>query len=189
MRPGPETESPPGARQPPKDVVVGRIVRPHGVRGEVILDLSADLLALVGEGTAVQLGDERRARRLVGLRRHGKMHRVSFRGVTTRTQAEGLRGLPVRLRLQGAAALPPNVYYHWQILGLEVETETGEALGRISEILETGANDVYVVRNPAGEELLLPAIDDVIRSIDLSQARIVVRLLPGLRDETGPGVA
>ncbi len=189
MTPGQEPESPTGARQPPDYVVVGRIVRPHGVRGDLVVDFSADLLSLMGEGVKVQLGGEKRPRRISRLRRHGKMHLAAIQGISTRTQAEGFRDQPVLVRLQGMPPLPPNVFYHWQILGLQVETENGERLGRVSEILETGANDVYVIRDDAGSDLLIPAIEDVIRSIDLDRGRIVVRLLPGLRDEPGPSVA
>jgi len=170
-------------------VVVGRIVRPHGVRGDLVVDLAADLLFLVSEGTRLYLGEEKRTRRLTRLRRHGRWHLATFAGLTTRTQAEALRAQPMRLRLESAAALPPNVYYHWQIIGLMVESDTGEALGRLAEILQTGANDVYVIRDQAGNELLVPAIEDVIRSIDLAQARMIIHLIPGLRGDPGSEVA
>jgi 16S rRNA processing protein RimM len=158
------------------------------VRGELLVDFSADLLPLLSEGTKVYVGDEKRPRRLARFRRHGKMHLISFQGLSTRTQADAFRDRPVRIRLQGTAPLPPNVYYHWQILGLRVETEAGEALGHIAEILQTGANDVYVIHDAAGEELLIPAIEDVIRTVDLPQACMVIRLLPGLRAEPGSSV-
>jgi 16S rRNA processing protein RimM len=68
-------------------------------------------------------------------------------------------------------------------VGLEVQTEAGEILGKIAEILQTGANDVYVVRDEAGAEVLLPAIEPVILKVDLDGKRMLVRLIPGLRPE------
>ena len=95
-----------------------------------------------------------------------------------------------RLRRQGRfelavpaavlAPLAPGLYYHHQLIGLAVYTEEGEHLGELAEVLETGANDVYVVNGPQGE-LLLPVIADVIRGVDLEDHRLTVHLLDGLR--------
>jgi 16S rRNA processing protein RimM len=77
-------------------------------------------------------------------------------------------------------ALAPDTYFHWQILGLTVVTEDGQVLGQVAEILETGANDVYLVRGE--REILLPATSEVVRQIDPVAGRMVVHLLPGLAD-------
>ena len=79
---------------------------------------------------------------------------------------------------EAAAALRGEYYLH-EIVGLAVEAEDGRALGQIQEVLRTGANDVYVVAGPLGE-LLIPAIADVVRSIDVTAGRVIVRPLPGL---------
>jgi len=97
-----------------------------------------------------------------------------------REAAEAFRGQLVQIRVEQAAPLPSGQYYQHQIIGLPVVTEEGEALGDVTEILETGANDVYVVSGPQGE-ILLPAIGSVIRQIDLEVRRITVHLLEGLR--------
>jgi hypothetical protein len=72
-----------------------------------------------------------------------------------------------------------GTYFQHDIIGLEVVTDSGEALGRVATILETGANDVYVVKGERGE-LLLPAIEDVIKQVDVRGGRLVIDLLPGL---------
>jgi 16S rRNA processing protein RimM len=77
--------------------------------------------------------------------------------------------------------LPEHTYYRWQILGLQVWSDEQQNLGQIVEILETGANDVYLVRSESGEELLLPAIEPVVLQVDLVGKRMRVHLLPGLR--------
>jgi 16S rRNA processing protein RimM len=78
--------------------------------------------------------------------------------------------------------LPEGQYYQHQLLGLQVYEESGELLGSLVRVLETGANNVYVVREPDGKELLLPAIKDVVRQIELTEKKMIVHLLPGLRE-------
>jgi 16S rRNA processing protein RimM len=109
---------------------------------------------------------------------------MNLAGCRTREQAEAYRGDDVRLRLDAAPPLPPGRHYQWQILGLRVVTDDGNPLGHVRRILETGANDVYVVENDLGEELLLPAITSVIRGVDLEQGVLTAHLLPGLVDVT-----
>jgi len=77
--------------------------------------------------------------------------------------------------------LEADKYFIYQIEGLQVETTSGEVLGVISEVLQTGGNDVYVVSTSAGGELLLPAIRQVVKQIDLERGKMVVELLEGLR--------
>ncbi len=75
--------------------------------------------------------------------------------------------------------LPDGEYYQFQLLGLEVWTIAGELLGTISDILPTGSNDVYVVRSDTGE-MLIPAIEDVVKAVELDKGRLVIELMPGL---------
>lgn len=104
---------------------------------------------------------------------------LKLAGIETRSQAEALRGAPLAVRREQAVALPPETYFWYQIIGLEVVDLDGRQLGRVAEVLRTGSNDVYVVRS-GDRELLLPAIRDVVRAIDLDQGRMTVELLPGL---------
>ena len=79
-----------------------------------------------------------------------------------------------------AFPLPAGQYYRFQIIGLQVWTTLGDYLGKVEDVLPTGSNDVYVVQSEAGE-LLVPAIDDVVKKIDVEGNRMVVELLPGMR--------
>ena len=99
--------------------------------------------------------------------------------IDDRDRAEELRGRYLRVPGSALAALDEGEYYLFQLMGLAVVTEEGRDLGPVKDILETGANDVYIVDTPTGE-LLLPAIPDVIKDVDLSAGRITVHLLPGL---------
>jgi 16S rRNA processing protein RimM len=107
---------------------------------------------------------------------------LKLEGCDDRNGADELRGMLVQIPTEEAEPLGEGEYYHFQLIGLAVETESGERLGQVVEVLETGANDVYVVRGIRGE-VLLPAVDDVIRAIDLESKRMMVRLLPGMMSE------
>jgi 16S rRNA processing protein RimM len=102
--------------------------------------------------------------------------------VTSRPEdARKLRGEAVEIPRNQIHPLPKGQYYHFQLIGLEVWTTRGELLGQISEILTAESNDNYVVRCPKGE-ILIPAIDDVVKSIDLEQGRLTVEAITGLVD-------
>jgi 16S rRNA processing protein RimM len=113
------------------------------------------------------------------LRLRGDVMLLKLGGCDDRNAAEAMRGLLVQVLIDAAVPLEEGEYYHFQLTGLRVETEQGESLGRVVDILETKANDVYVVHGPRGE-LLLPAVEDVILELDPAAGRMVVHLLPGL---------
>jgi 16S rRNA processing protein RimM len=161
-------------------IMLGRILRPHGVRGELVLEADADAENALAAVETVFVGEPPAACALAGVRRHRDRLLIRLAGCDDRDFAEAYRGQPVRLAPQAAPPLPPGTYYWSQIIGLTVVTDDGETLGAIAEILETGANDVYVVRDD-GKELLIPATPGVIQQVDLEQKRMIVHLLEGLR--------
>lgn len=107
---------------------------------------------------------------------------VKLAGCDDRNAAAALRGALLQIPFSAAAPLQEGEYYHFQVLGVEVFTEDEEPLGQVVEVLETMANDVFVLRGPRGE-LLIPAVADVVRELDLTTRRMVVHLLPGLLGE------
>jgi 16S rRNA processing protein RimM len=86
----------------------------------------------------------------------------------------------VQVPIEEATPLPEGSYYLFQLVGLEVITTEEEHLGTITEILETGANDVYVVRGDKKQEILIPAVADVVKAVDLEKGQIIVELIEGL---------
>jgi 16S rRNA processing protein RimM len=104
---------------------------------------------------------------------------LSLAGCEDRNRAEQLRGLLVQIPVEEAMPLPEDEYYPHQLVGLDVVTREGEELGRLSEVVFTGANEIYVVASPRGQ-ILLPAIADVIERVDLEEGYIVVNLIDGL---------
>jgi 16S rRNA processing protein RimM len=165
---------------PPEFLAVGRVLRPHGVRGELLLETLTDFPEHLDEVDTVYLGDAAEPHPLAGARLHRGRLLIRLEGCADRDAAEVFRGRLVRIRIGDVPPPPAGSYYHYQIVGLSVVTEEGEALGHVVEILETGANDVYVVNGPSGE-ILLPALQSVIRQIDLEAKRMTVHLLEGLR--------
>lgn len=168
-------------RSEPRYLAIGRVTRAHGLRGEVSITVLTDFPERFRTTDWVYLGNEFEAapHRLVSHRRHKNNILLTLDGITNRAQAEQLKGQFVQVPVEDAVPLPEGTYYLFQLLDLDVKTTTGELLGTIVDILETGANDVYVVQNNK-DQVLLPAIPDVVKSIDLEKGRMLVELLDGL---------
>ncbi|MEE8391460.1 MAG: ribosome maturation factor RimM [Anaerolineae bacterium] len=173
------------ARTPePRYLLVGRVLRPHGVRGELrveIITAHPERLAQHAYFYLAHPNSPQVARRysVEGLRFHTKVLLLKLDGTDDRNAADELRGMLVQIPVEEAVPLEEGEYYLFQLVGVRVETEDGEWLGQIVDVIETGANDVYVVRGPRGE-VLLPAVDNVVLQLDLESKQMVVHLLPGL---------
>ncbi len=156
-------------------MVVGRLLRPHGVTGEIRMDIQTDFPERLRKGRTVYLGPEHYPVVLAAVRTAEKALLIRLEGIADRDQAALLRGKEVAVQADSLPKLPEGQYYHHQLLGLQVVDESGQALGVLDQILETGANDVYVVKPLEGPELLLPAIADVVQAVDLENRRMTVR--------------
>jgi 16S rRNA processing protein RimM len=165
----------------PRFIAIGRIVRPHGVRGELLVEVLTDFPERFNHMELVYLGDADKAEAwpVRAARWHKDRVLLSLEGCQDRTSAEQLRGLLVQIPIEEAMLLPEDEYYPHQLMGLEVRTVEGEELGRISDIMFTNANEVYVVTGRRGQ-ILLPAIADVVKQVDLEAGRLVVEIIEGL---------
>lgn len=156
-------------------LILGRVVRPHGVRGEVKVACFADSWEPFRGVGRVWVGPPKGPFRPVGLEHALEQDRtvvMKLAGVETPEAAARLVGYEVTVPRASAPSLPDGIFYHYDILGLEV-WEGDRSLGTVREILETPAHDVYVVRGPAGE-WMLPATRAHIRRIDLAAGRIEI---------------
>lgn len=167
-------------RPEPDYLAIGRVVRPFGVRGELKVELLTDYPEQLGRLRTVYLGPQTEPWAVEGLRLHKGAALFKLSGCDDRTAAELLRGLVVQIPLLDAVPLEEGEYYEHQIVGMTVAEQDGTLLGKVTQIISTGANDVYVVVGPEGE-LLLPAIESAILEIDLDADRMVVNVLEGLR--------
>ncbi len=159
--------------------MVAEIIRPHGVRGDLkVRVVSDDPDRLAGLAT---IWVDAQPHTIEAARPHQGHYLVRLAGVTTATLAEPFRGKTLDIPLEQAAPLEPDAYYHWQIRGLSVVTASGQHLGQVEEILETGANDVLVVTG-GPKRYLIPTIAQVILDVDLDAGRILVEPMDGLLD-------
>lgn len=167
----------------PVFLLVGKLRRPHGVRGEMVFDIYTDFPERLRPGVLVYLGEEHQPVPIRTRRSNGSSLLLSFGSINTPEQAAEYRNQFVYVRADDRPPLPEGEYYHHQLLGLAVVSEDGKILGRLVEILDSPANDVYIVQPETGPEILIPAIQSVILSVDLIQRQIRVHLLPGLLPE------
>ena len=159
----------------PQRLMVGIIGAPHGVQGAMRLRIISDFPDRLASLSHVYLGDEPQRRRLRSLRGVSPAAIMSVAGVTSREDAAQYRGMPVYIDIRDAKPLDDDEYYWHQLIDMAVVTPEGEPLGTVTGILQTGANDVYVVTQPDGAELLLPALKDVVLDIDVPNKKMTAR--------------
>lgn len=174
----------PSAGEPVVYLAVGTLRRSHGIRGDMLMDLMTDFPERLKPGTFVYLGEDKKPLKIIRRRSHNDGLLLGFEGISNAEQTAKYRSQLVYVLAGDRPQLPDGEYYHHEVLGLNVVDEAGEALGIITEIIVTGANDVYVVNtdNPKGREILIPAIQQVILNVDLEKKIMRVHLLPGLVD-------
>jgi len=164
-------------------IEIGQIVKPHGLSGRVKVLSYLESDRLLPSLKDVWIGPDRdtaKRHTIESARSEGRAHfSLKIEGIEDRNAADALRGLTVSVPYDRLETLPEDEYYWEDLIGLAVVTEDGKPLGRIEGIFPTGSNDVYVCKS-GRKEILLPAIDEVIRSVDLEAGTVVVRLLKGL---------
>jgi 16S rRNA processing protein RimM len=167
-------------------LAVGFVLGVHGLRGELKVELYTDFPERFTPGADLYLGEELVKVEIVAARMHQHHLLLRLAGVASREQADALRNRWLFVDETDAVELADGLYWVHDIVGLDVQDEAGVHLGTIREVLFTGANEVYIVETPPtvnnGHDLLLPAIDEVVRAVDLDANRMTVRLLPGLLD-------
>lgn len=164
----------------PSFLVIGQISKPHGVKGEVRVIPHTDLPERFTWLKEVYLGEKNpRLMSVEYARLHQNLILLKLVGYDDRDTADTLRGSWLQVPESEAIPLAEGEYFLFQLIGLEVVTEAGESLGKLVEVMETGANNVFRVSGNRGE-VLLPDIDEVILNIDFGDGRMTVHLLPGL---------
>lgn len=173
---------------PPPFLLLGQVLRPHGIRGELRVEVLTAYPERIGPEQRVYLGPDpadvsaARLYTIVQARRHQQYLILRLAEISDRNAAELLRQQYVMVALEDAIPLEDDEYYLFQVIGLDVISTDGETLGSVQDVLETGANDVLVVHGPRGE-ILLPVIDECVQDIDFDAGTITVRLLDGLLGE------
>ena len=176
MTSGPEDEP----DTPAGRVAVGHANAPWGVRGHVkVTPLTANAERLKVGAMVYVRGV---LRRIVDAKHPSGYPVLQFEGLTDRDGAESLRGAYIEIDEADLQPLPEGEYYIHDLIGLRVVTSDGDEVGTLEEVLQTGSNDVYVVRRPGQKDLLVPAIDGVMGDVDLAARTLTIEPVPGLFD-------
>ncbi len=168
-------------------ILIGEILRPQGNKGEVrifpYLD-NFDQYKRLKEVFIIDKDCVEARYGVIGIRSQGKYIAIHLNGFNSIDKAETLTGYGISVPKEWLAPLPEGHYYHYEIEGMNVYDEEGQYYGKITDIFSTGkgSNDVYIVKDNKEREILIPAIHDVIKKIDLKEKRITIHLMEGLVD-------
>ncbi len=158
----------------PVFLAVGKLRRSHGIEGEILMDILTDFPERLRPRKRIFIGEDHIPHVIKRVRRADKHLLITLEGVSTPEDANRFRNSLMYVRVDQLPPLPEGEYYYHQLINMQVEDTAGKRLGVLVDILETGANDVYVVKSSDDTELLLPAIESVVKEIDLTQNRMVV---------------
>ena len=161
---------------------IGQIVNTFGIKGIVkVKPFTDDINRFDNLKTVyIEKNNTQKEYEIEEVKYHKDMVLIKFKGVDTVEQAELLRNAYLTISRDSVEKLEEGRYYIVDMLGLEVYTDEQVLLGTLDDIFNTGSNDIYVVKDKQGKQILLPAIQDVIKQIDMENRKMIVHLLPGL---------
>ncbi|HLR63886.1 MAG TPA: ribosome maturation factor RimM [Pseudogracilibacillus sp.] len=164
--------------------VIGKVINTHGVKGEVKVLQSTDFdqRFAVGEKVYIKQGDTYDAFVIAHARPHKNALLIQFEGLNEIDDVLFLKNETLYITEKQQESLPEGEYYYREIIGCQMKTTEGQVLGIVDSILSPGANDVWVVKNDAGDEYYIPYIDDVVKAVDLDAKEITIEVMEGLLD-------
>jgi 16S rRNA processing protein RimM len=163
---------------------VGVITTTHGVRGEVKVFPTTDDPARFKKLKKVILdtGKEKLELEVAGVKFFKNMVILKFKGIDNINDVEKYRKKSLYVTRENAVKLKRNEYFIADLIGLKVISDEGEDLGTLTDVLQTGANDVYIISKEGVDDILVPAIRDCIQDVDIAGGQMMIHLLPGLRE-------
>ncbi len=163
---------------------VGVISSTHGIKGEVKVFPTTDDRNRFKELKMILLdtGKEQKELEIENVKFFKQFVILKFKGIDNINDIEKYKGKDLLITRENAAVLSEGEFFICDLIGLQAEEEDGSFLGELAEVLQTGANDVFVIKTKQGKEILIPYIDDCVKKIDIGEKRMVVHLLPGLVD-------
>ena len=161
---------------------VGQIVNTNGLKGLLKINPFTDDITRFERLKTIFIEHKKELLEfeIESVRYQKKQVLLKLKGIDTIEEAEKYEEDYLKINRNKEEKLPEDTYYIVDLIGLDIYTEDGELLGKLDDVFSTGSNDVYVVKNSEGKQILLPAISDVIKNIDLEQKKIVVNLIEGL---------
>ena len=165
-----------------KYLEIGQIVNTFGIKGMVKVNPFTDDIKRFDKLKTIYIENKkgRKEYEIEEVKYHKDMVLIKLKGIETPEEANLLRQSFLLIDRDKQEPLEEGTYYIVDLLGLEVYTDENELLGTIQDIFNTGSNDIYVVKNELGKQILLPGISDVIKKVDLENKRIIVHLIQGL---------
>ena len=165
-----------------KRLEVGQIVNTFGIKGEVKVTPFTDDVSRFDDlkKVYVKTRKEEKLYKVENARYHKNMVLLKLEGIENPEQAEMLRNAFLEIDREDAVPLEEGTYFIVDLIGLDVYTDEGKLLGKVDDIYNTGANDIYVIKDELGKQILLPGIKDVIKEVDIDNEKIIVHLIPGL---------
>ncbi|MEI3356403.1 MAG: ribosome maturation factor RimM [Clostridia bacterium] len=165
-----------------KYLEIGQIVNTFGIKGMVKVMPFTENIERFSKMKTVYVKNKKENKKyeIEEVKYHKNMVLIKFKGIENPEQADLLRQSYLLVDRADEEPLEEGTYYIVDMIGLEVYTEEGELLGILEDIFNTGSNDIYVVKNELGKQILLPSIPDVIKKIDMPNKKVIVHLLPGL---------
>ena len=161
---------------------VGQIVNTFGIKGQVKVKPFTDDLERFEElkSVLVEKGKELIEMQIEEVKYQQTVVLLKLKGIENMDMAEKLKGCYLKIKREDARKLPNDTYFIADLIGLDVYTEDGMLLGKVDDIYNNKSNDIYVIKDELGKQILLPAIKDVIKHIDIENEKITVHLLNGL---------
>ena len=159
-------------------IVIGHVKGPRGIRGEIRLRSATDISGRFDAGQIIYI--ENHMYEVLSSKVDGSEVLVFLEGISDRNQVGNLSGKEITANAYDRGLLPADTYFHYDLIGLEVRDEDGCELGHISEVIETGANDVYVIHLDGERDILIPAISSVVTDVDIKKLCMVINLPEGL---------
>ncbi len=159
---------------------LGKVVNTHGIRGELKIQPWCDDPELFHELEYFYIDGKKYE--IIRTRIHKNCVIAQVEGVVSMNDAELLKNRVITIERDALGELPEGTYYVADLEGLEVRTLEGQVLGKIDEIIKTGSNDVYVLKETGGKPILIPVIEDVVKEVNVQDGYVLVELLKGLVD-------
>lgn len=156
----------------------GKITSTHGIKGEVKIYPYTDDIDNILNLKKVYINEE--AYKVRSMKFHKNMLIAKLKGINTIEEAEKFRNTIVQREISDDEVLEEDTYYIKDLIGLEVYLEDSSLFGKIKDVFQTGANDVYVIETLDKKEVLIPAIKDVVKMVDLAENKMVIELMEGL---------
>jgi 16S rRNA processing protein RimM len=156
-------------------VLIGKVRRPHGVEGEVVIESFSDFPERFKPGNIILVGEKHTPLKIKTRRNATVGTLIKLAEFNTPEEVGEIRNQLIYVEKQSLPKLPEGEYYHFELIGLQVFTEDSKLVGILNEVIVTGANDVYVVVAEDGTETLFPALQDVILSVNMDEKKMVVR--------------